>query len=87
METQLHSDAKLTNETDIDPLTEKLESAPESERWDPIGGSKAKRALVNLGDDQDEEGRSGAERLVAEGIDAAEEEQMELSALDEPDEK
>jgi hypothetical protein len=84
METKLHRDAILSNETEIDPLTKVLESAPEDERWDPIGGSESKRAIANVGDDQDEEGRSGAERLFAEGIDAAEIEQIELSEDREP---
>ena len=45
-----------------------LESAPESERWDPVPGSTGHKIPVPSNDDEDEEGRSDNERLVEEGV-------------------
>jgi hypothetical protein len=60
-----------------------LESAPESERWDPVPGSKGHRVPVASSDDEDDEGRSDNERLVDEGIAGAEDDQSRQAALDE----
>ena len=49
-----------------------LESAPESERWDPVAGSAGIKTPVVAGADEDAEGRSDNERLVDEGIASAE---------------
>ena len=67
---------ELTGETDIDPKEAVLESAPESERWDPVPGSTGHKVPVASGDDEDDEGRSDNERLVEEGIAGAEHDQM-----------
>ena len=53
-----------------------LESAPESERWDPVHGSTGHKVPVAPGEDEDQEGRSDNERLVEEGIQGAEHDQM-----------
>jgi hypothetical protein len=53
-----------------------LESASESDRWDPVHGSTGHKVPVPPGEDEDEEGRSNSERLVEEGIAEAEEDQM-----------
>ena len=45
-----------------------LESAPESERWNPVPGSTGSKVSVPSGEDVDEEGRSDNERLVEEGV-------------------
>jgi hypothetical protein len=63
---------ELTGEPDIDPKDAILESAPESERWDPLPGSTGHKAPVAASEDEDEEGRSDNERLVDEGIAEAE---------------
>ena len=67
---------ELTGQTDVDPKTAMLESAPESERWDPLPGSTGNKTPVAAGEDEDEEGRSDNERLVEEGIAGAEHDQM-----------
>jgi hypothetical protein len=65
---------ELTGETDMDPKERLLESAPESERWDPVPGSSGHKvpSAPNADADEDEEGRSDNERLVDEGIAEAE---------------
>ena len=66
---------ELTGEPDVDPKDAILESAPESERWDPLPGSTGHKARVAPSEDEDEEGRSDNERLVEGGIAEAEIEQ------------
>jgi hypothetical protein len=67
---------ELTGEPDMDPEEAVLESAPESERWDPVPGSIGHKAPVAPSADEDDEGRSDNERLVDEGIAGAEHDQM-----------
>jgi hypothetical protein len=67
---------ELTGEPDTDPKEAILESAPESERWDPVPGSTGHKVPVAPSDDEDDEGRSDNERLVEEGIAGAEHDQM-----------
>ncbi|MGA2787463.1 MAG: hypothetical protein ABSF60_08040 [Verrucomicrobiota bacterium] len=67
---------ELTGESDADPKEAALESAPESERWDPVPGSTGHKVPVAPSADEDDEGRSDNERLVDEGIAGAEEDQM-----------
>ena len=64
--------------TDKETKESVLESAPESERWDPVHGSTGHKALVAPSEDEDDEGRSDQERLVEEGIAGAEHDQMLL---------
>ena len=66
---------ELTGEPDMDPKEAVLESAPESERWDPVPGSTGHKVPVASSDDEDDEGRSDNERLVDEGIAGAEHDQ------------
>jgi hypothetical protein len=66
---------ELTGVPDMDPNESILESAPESERWDPVPGSTGHKARVAPSEDEDEEGRSDNERLVEGGIAEAEIEQ------------
>ena len=63
---------ELTGEPDADPKEAALESAPESERWDPVPGSTGHKVPVAPSDDEDDEGRSDNERLVEEGVAEAE---------------
>jgi hypothetical protein len=67
---------ELTGKPDMDPKEAFLESAPESERWDPVHGSTGQKAPSGPSEDEDEEGRSDNERLVEEGIQGAEHDQM-----------
>ena len=67
---------ELTGEPDEDPNDIELESAPESERWDPVYGSTGHKVPVISNDDEDDEGRSDSERLVEEGVQEAEHDQM-----------
>ena len=67
---------ELTGEPDADQNEAVLESAPESERWDPVPGSTGKKAPVAASEDEDDEGRSDNARLIEEGIAGAEHDQM-----------
>ena len=69
---------ELGGGSDIDPADVILEAAPESERWDPVHGSTGEKILVPVNEDEDEdaEGRSTADQLVAAGVAAAEHQQM-----------
>lgn len=59
---------ELTGGSDADPKELILESAPESERWNPVPGSTGHKVPVATGEDEDEEGRSDNEKLVEEGV-------------------
>ena len=72
---------ELTGEPDTDPKSTALESAPESERWDPVPGSTGHKVPVAPGADEDDEGRSDNERLTEEGIEGAEHDQMRQASL------
>ena len=67
---------ELTGQSDIDPKTAVLESAPESERWDPLPGSTGHKVPAAASEDEDDEGRSDNEKLVEAGIAEAEHDQM-----------
>ncbi len=67
---------ELTGGADMDPKETVLESAPESERWDPLPGSTGHKVLAAASEDEDDEGRSDNERLVEEGVEGAEHDQM-----------
>jgi len=77
---------ELTGETDIDPKDAILEAAPESERWDPVGGSTGHKVEATSNEDEDDEGRSDSERLVEEGVAEAEHDQMVQAAKAEQEE-
>ena len=49
-----------------------LESAPESDRWNPVSGSTGQKIVAAPSEDEDAEGRSDSERLVEEGVAEAE---------------
>jgi hypothetical protein len=63
---------ELTDDSDSDLNETILESAPESERWDPVPGSTGNKVSAAPSEDEDDEGRSDNERLVDEGIAGAE---------------
>jgi hypothetical protein len=67
---------ELTGEPDRDTKAAILESAPESERWNPLPGSTGHKTPTAVSEDEDDEGRSDNERLVEEGIAGAEHDQM-----------
>jgi len=71
---------ELTGEPDADPKEAVLESTLESERWDPLPGSTGHKVPAGSSEDEDDEGRSDNERLVAEGIEGAEHDQMRQGA-------
>jgi len=73
---------ELSGQPDLDPKTAMLESAPESERWDPVPGSTGEKVPVAAGEDEDDEGRSDNERLVEEGMAEAELDQNLQAAKD-----
>jgi hypothetical protein len=59
---------ELTGVPGMDPSDAILESAPESERWDPVHGSTGQKVPAAPSEDEDDEGRSDNERLVEGGI-------------------
>ena len=67
---------ELTGKPEIDPQESILESAPESERWDPFFASLGTQAPKSPSEDEDEEGLSDSARLVAEGVSEANHDQM-----------
>lgn len=67
---------ELTGGSELDENQTLLESAPESDRWNPIPGSPGHEAPVAFGDNEDENGRSVGERLFEEGVDEAGHDQM-----------
>ncbi len=71
---------ELTGEQETKPEEAALESAPESERWDPVPGSTGHKVPVPPGDDEDDAGRSDNERLVEEGVAEAEIDHMVQAA-------
>jgi hypothetical protein len=71
---------ELTGGSDIDPNDAVLESAPESERWDPVHGSTGHKVPESSGDDEDDDGRTDSARLVEEGVAEAEHDQMVQAA-------
>jgi hypothetical protein len=64
--------SELTGDPGTDANEAVLESAPESERWDPVPGSTGHKVPTAPSDDEDDEGRSDNERLTDEGIAGAE---------------
>lgn len=72
---------ELTGEPAVDPKEAVLEAAPESQRWDPVPGSTGRQVPVAPSADEDAEGRSDQERLVAEGMAEAEHDQMHQASL------
>jgi len=67
---------ELTGEPDLDPKEALLESVPESERWDPLPGSTGHIIPVVSIDGEDDDGRSMGEKLIDEGVQEAEHDQM-----------
>ncbi len=63
---------ELTGEPELDPKKAVLDSAPETERWDPVPGWVGRKVPASPGEDEDDEKRSDNERLVEEGIEEAE---------------
>lgn len=78
---------QLTGEPEIDPKDAILDSAPESERWDPVPGSTGHKVSDVPGEDEDEDGRSDSERLVEEGVREAEHDQMLQAARTIPEQE
>jgi hypothetical protein len=72
---------ELTGGPDVDPKEAILESIPEFERWDPVPGSTGHKVPAAPGADEDDEGRCDNERLVEEGIEGAEHDQMRQASL------
>ena len=72
---------ELTGDSDTDSNEAVLESAPESERWDPVPGSTGHKVPAAPSADEDDEGRSDNERLVDEGIAGAEHDQTHQASL------
>ena len=63
---------QLTGDSDPGSNDATLESATESERWDPVHGSTGHKVQVAPSEDEDAEGSSDSERLMEQGISEAE---------------
>jgi|SRR6185437_8466898 len=72
---------ELTGGPEMDSKEAFLESALESDRWNPVAGSAGHKVRVSSSADEDDEGRSDNERLVEEGIKGAEHDQMRQANL------
>lgn len=59
-----------------------LESAPESERWDPVPGTSGHKVAPAPSEDEDEDGRSDNQKLVEEGVAEAEEDHERQASRD-----
>ena len=57
-----------------------LESAPESQRWNPVPGSPGHQAPESPNEDENKAGEGVTERLVKEGVEEAEHDQMVQAA-------
>jgi hypothetical protein len=62
---------ELTGGDELDPKQVLLESAPGSDRWNPIPGSSGHEAMVDFDDGEDKDGRSAEERLFEEAVEEA----------------
>ena len=71
---------ELTGGSETDPKEALIEGAPESERWDPLPGSTGHIIPVASIDGEDDDGRSLGEKLIDEGVQEAEHDQMLQSA-------
>jgi hypothetical protein len=67
---------ELTGGEELDPKESLLESLSEAQRWNPVPGSAGHQAPESPSEDEDEEGRSETEQLVAGGVEEAEHDQM-----------
>ena len=71
----------LTGDPETNSNETILESAPESDRWDPVHGSTGGKTPATPSEDEDEEGRSDNETLVDEGIAGAEQDERRKTPL------
>jgi hypothetical protein len=71
----------LTGDSDANSNEAVPESAPESERWDPVHGSTGHKVPMAPSDDEDDEGRSDNEILTEEGIAGAEDDKTRQAGL------
>ena len=67
---------ELAGGPDLGPKEAILESAPESERWDPVPGSAGHQAPESSSEDENEDGESEETQLVEEGVKEATHDQM-----------
>lgn len=67
---------ELTGGPTISPKTALLQSAPETDRWNPVPGSTGHQAPVSGSEDEDADGRSEAAQLFEEGVGEATHDQM-----------
>lgn len=67
---------ELMGEPSSDEAEAAIESAPESDRWNPVAGSTGYSLPVSGSEDEDADGRSDKERLVEEGVAEAAHDQM-----------
>lgn len=77
---------EMTGEPGNDPNQVILEAAPESDRWNPVGGSTGHKVQESFSEDEDEDGRSDSAQLVQQGMDEAEHDQMLQAAKSQAEE-
>lgn len=76
---------ELTGMPAMDPDQEILESAPESDRWNPVAGSSGHKVQEAFSEGEDD-GRSDSAQLVKQGVDEAEHDQMLQAARSQAEE-
>lgn len=71
------AERELSGGSELDRQDQIIEALPESERWDPVPGSKGSPGPdVPNEDDDDDEGRNESAQLAEEGVHEAEHDQM-----------
>ncbi|HEY5078733.1 MAG TPA: hypothetical protein VII43_02755 [Opitutaceae bacterium] len=71
------AERELSGGPELDRKEELIEALPESERWDPVPGSKGVQPPeVPNEDEDDEEGRNESAQLIEDGVHEAEHDQM-----------
>jgi hypothetical protein len=71
---------QLTGQPAEDPDQSTLDETPESDRWNPVPASVGHQTPGAPNEDEDDEGRSDQERLVAEGLAGADHQQRLAAA-------
>ena len=70
------AERELSGGPELDSKEELIEALPESERWDPVPGSRGTQAVEPPSEEEDDEGRNESAQLIDEGVHEAEHDQM-----------
>jgi hypothetical protein len=70
------AERELAGGSELDSQEKLIEAIPESERWDPVPGSRGRQDPEPPSEDEDSEGLNESAQLVEEGVHEAEHDQM-----------